>query len=76
MAKLVISVTFPRPCRTPKPDMVNISLFAQIFLSLCLRKRINFTSTLDYMNHLKFNTLKSHKKHAHTEHIFLILKFQ
>ena len=52
----VIFVTFPQPCRTPKPDMVKISLFAQIFQLLCLRKRINFTSTLyqdrlDYMNH-------------------------
>ena len=44
--KGVIFVTFPQPCRTPKPDMVKISLFAQIFQSLCLRKRINFTSTL------------------------------
>ena len=30
---------------TPKPDMLKISLFAQAFQSLCLRKRINFTST-------------------------------
>ena len=30
---------------TPKPDMLNISLFPQIFQSLCLRKKDNFTST-------------------------------
>ena len=42
----VIFVTFPQPCQTTIPDMVKISLFAQIFESLCLRKRINFTSTL------------------------------
>ena len=44
--KVVIFVTFPQPCGTPIPDMVKISLFAEIFQSLCLRKRINFTSTL------------------------------
>ena len=37
MAKGVSFVTFPQPCRTPKPDIVKISFFAQI----------NFTSTLD-----------------------------
>ena len=44
--KGVIFVTFLHPCRNPIPDMVKISLFAEILQSLCLRKRINFTSTL------------------------------
>ena len=30
---------------TPKPDMLNVSHFPQIFQSLCLRKKDNFTST-------------------------------
>ena len=30
---------------TPKSDMFKISVFAQIFQSLSLRKRINFMST-------------------------------
>ena len=30
---------------TPKPDMLEISLFAQTFQSLCLRKRIKLSST-------------------------------
>ena len=30
---------------TPKPDMLKISFFPQIFQSFCLRKRINCTST-------------------------------
>ena len=46
LQKGVIFVTFPQPCPTPKPDMLKISPFAQIFQSLWLRKRINFTSTL------------------------------
>ena len=44
--KGVIFLTFQQPCQTPKPDMIKISLFAQIFQSLCLRKTINPTSTL------------------------------
>ena len=44
--KGVIFVAFPQLCQTPKPDMVKISLFAQMFQSLCLRKGINFTSIL------------------------------
>ena len=49
MAKGVIFVTFPQPCRTPKPDMVKISLFAQIFQLLYLRKREILR--IHYMNH-------------------------
>ena len=30
---------------TPKPDMLNVSHFPQIFQSLCPRKKDNFTST-------------------------------
>ena len=33
---------------TPKPDMLEISLFAQTFQSLCLRKRIKLSSTFFY----------------------------
>ena len=59
---------------TPKPDMLHISFLAQTFQTLCLRKRINFTST--FYESISYNTLKLHKKHTHTGLIILILKRQ
>ena len=66
--KGVIFVTSPQPCRTPKPDMVKISLFAQIFQSLFLIKKINFTSTLKYLKITQ--EARSHGTY------FLIMKLQ
>ena len=73
LQKGVIFVTFPQHCRSPKPDMVKILLFAQIFQSLCLRKRINLMSTL-HESLKSYNTLKSHM-YTHTEIIFWYWSF-
>ena len=49
--------------------MLKISLFPQIFQSLCLRKK---DKSYIYILRItqRYNTLKSHKKYAHTELIF------
>ena len=52
--------------------MLQISFVGKAFQSLCLRKRINFTSAF----HESPTDIKSHKKDAHTGFIILILKLQ
>ena len=52
--------------------MLQISFVAKAFQSLCLRKRINFTSAF----YESPTDIKSHKKDAHTGLIILILKPQ
>ena len=59
---------------TPKHDMLQVSFVAKAFQSLCLKKDKFYICILWITN--KYNTLKSHKKDAHTGHIILTLKLQ
>ena len=53
---------------TPKPDMLKISLFAQTFQSVCLRKRMNFTST--FYESLKVIILQNHTRSTLTRNVY------
>ena len=55
---------------TLKPDMLNISLFHRYSCHYALEKRINFTSTFYESPKVIVATLKSYKKHAHTDLLF------
>ena len=53
---------------TPKPDMLKISLFADI-LVIMLKKKDKFYVYILWITK-SYTTLKSHKKHTHREVIF------
>ena len=72
--KGVIFVTFPQPCRTPKLDMVKISLFCRDIPVIMPKKKDNFYAYIIWITK-NYNALKSYEKHAHMELIFWYWSF-
>ena len=60
---------------TPKPDMLQISFFGKDIPVIMPKEKDKFHMCILLIT-TRYNTIKSHKKDAHTRLIILILKLQ